>query len=445
MKARASDLWENAVSSLWFVPTLFVAGAVILSFALLYVDENILTDLGASDGLLFGGTAGAARSLLSTIATSLITVVSVAFSIAIVALQQASTQYSPRVLRNFTSDRGSQVVLGTYIATFVYALLIMRGVREAAGGQTAFVPTLSVSVAVVLALVSAGMLVYYISHISTLLQVSSILSSLSQGLHKEIDTLFPGQFGRESEEPRDPATLVESMVKDRRGRESVVRSESAGYLRSIDEGQLEKATRNVHLMWVLPGVGDYLLHGSVLARVWSERPLDSDQQDEVRASFVLDQTRSIYQDPLFGIRQMVDIGVKALSTGINDPTTAEESLSSLADVVTHLLEKEFPSPLRQSDRGTLYLFSRPGFPDFVDASFSQIRRAARNDLHVTLYLLDVLGKLAEEVPNTERALPLRRQVEEILAALDSTAFIQKERQSVRDRARDVLAALDRVR
>lgn len=441
MRAKFANMWENALSSLWFVPALLVLGGVLLSSALLLVDATLAPDLEGRVPWLFQGTAGAARSLLSTVAGSLITVISVAFSITILALQQAATQYSPRVLRNFTSDRGNQVVLGTYLATFTYALLVMRQVREPTGDQAGFVPALSVTMSLVLALVSVGLLVYFIDHISGSLQVSSILASIRQELDAEVDHLFPSEFGRGSEEPPSVEALVQQTAKERRGRETVVRSEGAGYLRRIDEEQLAGVTREVHLVWVHPQIGDYLHPGMVLVKTWSEEPLAEDRQKEVREAFVLDRERSIFQDPLFGVRQMVDIAVKALSPGINDPTTAEQSLANLGDVVARLLVREIPSSLRRTDGGSLYLFNRPGFPVYVDASFSQIRRAARRNVQVTLYLLGRLGELARRVPTSERAAPFRQQVEEILAALDSSDFTPADRRALGDQAREVLAAL----
>ena len=446
MRARLASAWDNALDSLWFIPAVLVLAAVVLSSALLYVDDALAPDVGARVELLFGGTAGAACGLLSTIAGSLITVISVAFSITLVALQQASSQYSPRVLRNFTKDRGNQVVLGTYLATFVYALLVMRQIREATGDQAEVVPALSITMAVALALVSIGMLVYYIDHISGSLQVSNILAAIGDELRVEIDNLFPSRFGRGSQEPPDVATLLARLTEGRRGYEAVVRSEGAGYLRRIDYGQLEKSTPGgTHLAWVAPYVGEYIHPRGELARLWSSGPLDDESLAGMRGCFVLDKSRTIHQDPLFGITQLVDIAVKALSPGVNDPTTAEQSLSALGDAVSQLAGREFPSPLRLSDAGTPYLFSRPSFSDFVDASFSQIRRAAKDDVHVTLHLLGILEEVAWRVPGPERAAPLRVQVEEVLAALQSVGFTAYDQQQIRHKAGRALAALRQAR
>lgn len=441
MLAKLGNWWENAQASLWFVPGLMVLGAAILSAALLYVDDTLAPNLNATLPWLFGGTAGAARSLLSTVAGSLITVISIAFSITIVALQQASTQYSPRVLRNFTKDRGNQIVLGSYLGTFTYALLVMRRVREPAEGQAGFVPALSITMAILLALASVGLLVYFIDHISKSLQVSMILASIRQEVEEEIAHLFPSSFGQASTEPPSRESLIRQLSRERRGRETSVSTTKAGYLRRIDEGQLDEATGGDRLVLVYPQIGDYLMRDEPVARIWSEEPPSQERQERISGAFVLDRERSIYQDPLFGVRQMVDIAVKALSPGINDPTTAEQSLSNLGDVVARLMDREFPSPLRRTEAGTGYLFNRPGFPDYVDASFSQIRRAADRNVHVTLYLLSLLKALGERAPDPERIAPLRRQVEEVLDALGSSGFTRGDRETVRIRAQETIEAL----
>lgn len=444
MRAAIGNFWENANSSLWLVPALLTLGAVVLFTLLLAVDTEVAPDLDERVPWLFGGTAEAARTLLQVISGSLITVVSIAFSITIVALQQASTQFSPRVLRSFTSDRGNQVVLGTYIATFTYALLVMGEVRDETGDQAGFVPSLSVSVAIVLALVSLGMLIYFIHHISQALQVSWILASSQSEAEAEMNSLFPSQIGRGGTDPPSVEKLVEQTEREQRGHETLVHSEEAGYLRRVDPDQLARATqRGVYLLCVLPRIGDFLQHGSVIARLWSEAPLPEQQRKQVRGAFTLDRERSTHQDLITGIREMVDIAVKALSPSVNDPTTAEQCLDYLGDVLVRLAGREFPSPLRRMEHGPLFLFNRPDFDDHVDAAFSQIRRAARDEPHVTGHLLSLLGQLAERVPNPGRAIPIRRQVEEVVAGLEVGDLSQSDRQSLREQARGILMALSR--
>lgn len=176
MRAKFTNVREGLTVSLWVVPALLVAAAVGLAALLLFVDGRAPA-LGGGRPWLFGGTAGAARTLLAAIAGSLITVVATAFSVTLVAIQQASAQFSPRVIRNFMRDRGSQVVLGAYIATFAYALLVLRQVREPSEGAGAFIPALAITGAMALALRCVGLLIYFIHHIAVALQVATITES----------------------------------------------------------------------------------------------------------------------------------------------------------------------------------------------------------------------------------------------------------------------------
>ncbi len=188
MRARLRDLLENIAASLWLVPTLLALLAAGLATLTLFLDERV-PDLGGLQPWLFGGTASAARSLLSSIAGSLITVIALAFSSTIVAIQQASSQFSPRVIRNFIRDKVNQLTFGTYVATFVYALLILRQVRDDQSGVGEFVPALSVTCALVLALTCVGLLIYFIHHTASSLQVATITAAVHHDLRSRFITL----------------------------------------------------------------------------------------------------------------------------------------------------------------------------------------------------------------------------------------------------------------
>jgi uncharacterized membrane protein len=441
LRARIGNLWNNVRDSLWFIPTLMVVGAVALAALLLFVDSDVLDDPDRSALWLFGGSASAARSLLSTVAGSLITVISVAFSITIIALQQASTQYTPRILRNFMADRSNQVVLGTYIATFTYSLVVMRQVRGDDAMTDEFVPALSVSAAILLALLSLAALVYFIHHISSSLQVSTILHTIRHEVEREIEHLFPGHFQPGSSTPATMEDLIGYTEKDRQGDKTSIRSHSTGYLRVVDEDQLfGMAHSAIRMIWVVAGAGAYVQKDSVLAQVWADEPLSEETQEKMRQAFVLDRERTIRQDPLFGIRQIVDMAVKALSPSINDPTTAEQCLNTLGSILATVARKEFPSMLERSENGTRFLMDRPDFSGYVDVCLSQIRRA--NDMvHVTIHLLEMIIQLSQHIPSPERAAPLEIQVNEILAKLDSQGYSETDKQQIRDRCAATLRAL----
>jgi uncharacterized membrane protein len=422
MSAGLMSAWEEVRSSLYFVPGLLVAGAAALAFALLAVD-GVYPNLGGEVGWLFGGSASAGRSLLSTIATSLITVVSIAFSVTMVALQQAATSFTPRVLRTFTRDTGNQVVLGAYIGTFAYALLVMRQIREGADGAgvAEFVPALSISVAIVLALVALALLVYYVHHTSRALEVSWILDSIAAEAEGPLEKLFPRPLGRDTPEPAGASELLARLCPpERQGR--VIRATAAGYLRWIDLDQLEEAAPPpASLIRVHPAMGAYVLPGEPVFTICPDVPLDAAGEARLLAALAFGPERSVEQDELFAVRQMVDIAVKALSPGVNDPTTAEQSLDRIGLMLARLIRREYPSPVREAG-GKTFLFNRPGFADHVGAAFDQIRRASASSVHVSMYLIDLAGRLAAQAPTGERRRALLRQVDAIVEGLPSSGL-----------------------
>ena len=440
MRAKVRHSWENLKASLWFVPSVMVLGALALAWVLGGIDVALGKRESWIEPWFFSGTAASAQTVLAVVAGSLVTVISIAYSVTIVAIQQMAAQFTPRVLRNFTADRSNQAVLGAYMATFVYALLVMRQVRSPES-EPGFVPALSVTVALILALACLGLLIYFIHHLSQLLQVSHFMDNVHDALVEEIDSLYPEGMGTAAGEDVADSWREEDarLASDR----EVVQSTEAGYVRSID-AQTLFAGSDGHTPWlfVRPEVGDFVPHGCVLVEFPRGAAISAQQRDQIRGAFVIDTERTLYQDPLFGIRQLVDIALKALSPAINDPTTAEYSLSHLGDVLGRLADRPFPSRVRLGPSGeTRYHFSRPTWAAFVDAAFGQIRRQAHDNVHVTNYLLRVLYELALRVPPGERGRAIQREVDGVRYVLDRGQFSPADTEMLARQCSRVEAAL----
>ncbi len=442
MREKARNAWENVNSSLWFVPTVLAALALLLASVLVEVDVALLSNAQARGVLpwLFSGTADAARSVLSTIAGSLITVISIAFSLIIIALQQASAQFTPRVLRSFTADRGNQIVLGMYIATFLYALLVLRAVRSASQdlSQVSFVPALSVTVAIVLAIICLGLLIYFIHHTSQSLQVSVILERVRTDLNAQIDARYPDRAPDGIVDQPPLSVLVAALAET--GACHRIHSERTGFIRTIDEDAIRAAPLDgVRSLWIQRQVGEFVTTGGILAEYRADTPPHAPPDGQlarcVRDAFIVDDRRSINQDPLFGVRQLVDIALKGLSPGINDPTTADYALYHLGDALGRLADRAIPPVGESAAGGAAHLFfTRPTWDDFVDAAFDQVRRAATGQVQVLQTLLDVLADLAVHVPPGSRGEAIRRQVAEIRRIVARAEWSEADTQSLTVRA-----------
>lgn len=414
--------WKKISEGLWFIPGLFALGSVALAVLAVRVDQSLLRELDLPVWLFYAGAEGA-RGVLSAIAGSLITVTGVVFSVTIVALQLASSQFTPRVLRNFTSDRGNQVVLGVFIGTFTYSLLVLRTVRSSAEGRDAFVPSLSVTLAVLLTLVSVGFLIYFIDHLARSIQVEQILQRVAEQTIQVIERLSAGDPPAGSAEPKTPP-----------GEPWVLTSAGAGYLQAVDHAAIAETAREGDLLvQVEVSIGEFVLEGTPIARVWPAEAAGEAEEvrDELRSAFVLGIERTPHQDIGRGVLEMVDIAVKALSPGINDPTTSIVAVDRITEVLLVLARRETGRRVTRDEQGDVRVVSgRISFESVVDDSFGAIAVYAADHPRVLRHMLRRLGDLATLVAEPHIA-PLRRQADEILARaeLDSgtkTADLEEE-------------------
>jgi len=426
-------LWESGRSSLWFVPTVLVLGAVVLAQGLIEIDRHIdRTNLEAQWPRLFGAGAAGSRGMLTAIASSMITVAGVAFSITIVALALASSQYTSRILRNFMRDRASQTVLGTFVGIFVYCLVALRSIRG--GDEGAFVPSLAVLFAVALAFVGIGCLIFFIHHIASSIQAESIIQSAANETIDAIDRLFPAEMGEAtgadispgSEPP--PGVQVWQSIPARR----------TGYIQGVDyDGLLGFAGAQNTVVRMERGSGDFVVEGSPLVSVAGGKPPDDETAAHLDALYTIGRQRTMAQDAGFGIRQIVDVALKALSPGINDTTTAVTCVDYLTAVLARLATRQFESPHRM-DEGELRVIARGStFPGMLGEAFDQIRQNAAGNVTVLLSLLQALEVIAVRTQDTHRRQALLRQADLIAEVANRTIPAPQDRDGIE-------AALERV-
>lgn len=412
MWTKLFSLWDTIRGSLWFVPSLMAAGAVLLAFTSLWLDREFIGQHPSGTfAWLYGGGADGAREVLATVASSMITVAGVIFSITVVALTLASQQFGPRLLRNFLRDPGNQIVLGTFISIHLYCLLVLRAVRaEEAGG---FVPHLSVSVTLVLALIGAGVLIYFFHHATSSIRASSVIAAVAEELDRAIDRLFPDLV----EEPGPPPhseTEPRSPEKGEQGGRAI-QALGTGYVQALDTDCLvacAKEARRVIRLHVRPG--DFVIRGAVLARVVPADPVSKDVVKTVNGAFVLGEERTVVQDVRFPAQQLAEMAVRALSPGVNDPSTALACIDRLGAGFIRLAARQVPSPYRYDETGELRLIAYPvTLAQMIDDTVGLIREHGRTSSAVTLRLLDMIIAVAPTVRSAEALTALQQHANSI--------------------------------
>jgi uncharacterized membrane protein len=383
---RGRNLLERIRSSLWFLPALFVTAAIAQGIVLPELEEQ-RGDRGVSTFFFEGGPEGA-RVMLSMIAGSTLTLTVLVFSITIVALQLASSQFSPRVLRTFLRDWYSQASLGVFAATFAYSLTVLRAVRSEEPGVEAFVPRLSVSLAFGWVMVSLAVFVLYVSHTARSLRVVSVIGKVGDETRHMI----------EREVPVDPAPQDDDDVVATVGVARVVGwSGKGGVLRSIDVDRLVRvADRHDLLVEVLPMVGDFVPHLAPLFAVSGGRFGEAPGfDDELVATAELGLERTMVQDLRFGFRQLVDIAERALSPAINDPTTAVQAIDQMHDLLRTLAVRPWPSGRHHGPSGALRVVRRePTWDELVHLAVDEIRVVGASAIQVDVRLRSMLEDLS---------------------------------------------------
>ncbi|MBM9606643.1 DUF2254 domain-containing protein [Desulfopila inferna] len=435
MRTRLFNLWQALRASLWFLPGLMVLSAIILAFLLLYIDGNYSLSANFAGSLLYNAGPEGARSLLSTIAGSVITVTGVTFSITIVALTLASSQFGPRLLRNFMRDTSNQFVLGTFISTFIYCLLVLRSVEAVDGNP--FVPSLSVSMAVVLMLANAGVLVFFIHHISISIQADYVITGVSSELTEHINRIF------EDDNDQQDAGGFDSSRLDGYGHEFYISSSKDGYLQAIDHSGLVKiAQADDYLFFLHSRAGKYVVKGDVLVTVKS-REKSEEKHGPIVRSFIIGTVRTPEQDPEYAIHQLVEVAIRALSPGINDPFTAISCIDRIGSAICFVSTKKFPSSLITDNEDKLRLVTMPvDFTGMVNAAFDQIRQNGQKNVAVTIRLLEVLGNIGRHLEQQEYKDAILRQAVMIQRVGRESFPEENDRADVQQKYGEVLKSLN---
>jgi len=421
---------EALRTNLWLVPALESLLATALFAATVAVDRAAYDGRLTLPTWVLAGSADGARQILTTVAAAVITVVGLVFSITIVALTLASTQFGPRLLRNFIRDRGTQHTLGTFVATFLYTVLVLVAVSPGPHGD--FVPHLSMTVALALTVLDLAMLIYFINHIARTIQLPEVIAAVAADLAKAI--VDQGGADASAVDGRErglsPAELLARM--DSAG--AVIPTPASGYLQYLRHDRLIRIAREADAVIHLPyRPGHFLVEGAPLAVVWP-----AEAAPHVAANLGRGQAtgpyRTLSQDISFGIDQLVEIAIRALSPAVNDTFTALTCIDWLGDCLCRITLGWHPQRVHRDRDGYVRVFAQQvAYDRLVQRAFDKVRQASVAMPAVMIRQLDALHRVAEQTVDPDRRQVLLDQAQLIANTCDATVPEQADRDDVRRR------------
>jgi uncharacterized membrane protein len=428
---------EALRTNLWLVPTVEIALAVALfagSYAL---------DRAAYDGSLhlpswvISGSADAARQILTAIAAAVITVVTLVFSITIVTLTLASTQFGPRMLRNFIRDRITQLTLGSFVATFVYAILALVSIAPGAHGE--FVPHLSITLTMALVIADVAVLVLFIDHIAKSIQLPQVIASIAGDLSGAIEA----EVALPADGPKAGPSLSEMLVRLDED-SGVVRAPSSGYLQYVSMSTLiDISSRGHAVIRLLRRPGHFVVEGEPLADVWPAAAAPGVAR-ALGGAHATGPHRTLTQDLSFAVDQLVEIAIRALSPAVNDTFTALACIDWLGDGLSKIADRWRPAAVHRDGAGHVRVITvTVSFRRLAERAHDKIRQASRGMPAVMIRQLDALAKVMAHTASSEQRELLIEQAAMILRACDESVQEAADRSDVRRRYDLVLRAAER--
>ena len=436
-----SSHWRREVlrTSLWFVPSLEVVAAIGLFIGTLAADRAAYRGEFGLPGWVISGSADAARQVLTTIAAAIITVVGVVFSIILVTLTLASTQFGPRMLRNFIRDRGTQLTLGTFVATFVYAVLVLAAIGTGSHGD--FVPHISVTVTLGLTVIDLAVLIYFIHHTAISIQLPQVIASIAADLAEAIEEQGSGPARPEQERGPSAAELLNRAEAGG----GVLLAPDSGYLQFIKHQDLVRlATEADAVINLEHRPGHFIVRGHRFATVWPPEaaPL---VRHALGGAHIVGPYRTLSQDVSFGIDQLVEIALRALSAAINDTFTALTCIDWLGENLCQIVAQWHPARVHRDERGFIRVIAaEPSYDRLVQRSFEKLRQSSLGQPAVMIRMLDALARIMAETTSDGQRRVLLEQAQMINRACERSVPEAADRADIQRRYEAVLTVESRL-
>ncbi|NNE25463.1 MAG: DUF2254 domain-containing protein [Saprospiraceae bacterium] len=427
--------WKELQATFWFLPVLIICMAVILSIGLVSLDNSITISQEGWLRFFLVNSPDSARSILSTISGAMIGVAGTVFSVTLVALTLASSQFGPRLIRNFMYVKLNQIVLGSYVATYLYCLLVLNSIKDNDGYT--FIPSISILLAIFVAMANIVLLIIFIHQIAVSIQADRVISEISDFIANQLKTLFPEKMGeqKESEGKNNIATTLSAYQK-----QISIKSPKNGYLQYISsEVLVDLVSKQDSLLKVHYKPGSFLVKDIEIAELLTHSNWEQDQIERLLNQFVIGKTKTPQQDLEYSIHQMVEIASRALSPGVNDPYTAIACIDNLTSTMVYLAQAKFPSKYRYDEEGDLRVIAKAlDFEGILDAAFNQIRQFSAGSTAVIIRLMEALTIIQKFTKSEDHKKAVIKHAKMILSLGEQTIKEKNDIEDLRERARIVL-------
>jgi uncharacterized membrane protein len=411
--------WNEIKASFWFVPVLILLLSILLAIGFVYLDSLLELSKGDTNYFFIVNSTSSARAILSTISGAMIGVAGTVFSVTLVALTLASSQFGPRLIKNFMYIRINQLVLGAYIATFLYCLLVLSTIRET--NDYSFIPSISILFAILATVVNILLLIIFIHNIAISIQADKVIADISDFISNQAEGLFPKEFIEEVEGKNIDVITIRSAYSDF----IQLKAPKSGYLQYVDQTALRKiASKENTFVELHYRAGDYLIKDQKLGKLYfkekdkeGDEDLDNEGFDQKKYTnqLVIGKTKSSQQDLEYSIHQLVEIAARALSPGVNDPYTAMSCIDNLCSTICYLATSKFPSKYHFDEEDKLRLVSNViDFEGVLDAAFNQIRQFSKGSTAVIIRLMEALIVINQFVKKEAQKKAIVKHAEMVL-------------------------------
>jgi uncharacterized membrane protein len=427
--------WNELKATFWFTPVLIIIFSVLLAIGFVYIDQTIAFSHEGLGRFFFVKSVDSARTILSTISGAMIGVAGTVFSVTLVALTLASSQFGSRLIKNFMYVKLNQIVLGSYVSTYLYCLIVLNSIQGNNGFT--FIPSLAIFMAIIAAIANIILLIVFIHQIAISIQAEKVISDISVFISKQVRVLFPEKMG---DEPDTEISLPVATIKSEYANIVSVKSPKNGYLQYIDsESLLNVITSCNALFEIYYRPGDYLVEDIEIGKLYTNEELEKDKLEKINFQFLIGKTKTVQQDLEFSIHQMVEIAARALSPGINDPFTAIACIDSLTAIMCYLAQAKFPSKYRVDDKKELRVITNTlDFEGVLDAAFNQIRQFSAGNTAVIIRLMEALLITHEFAKKKSRKKAVIKHVK-------MTLHVGKESIKEENDIKDLVKRLEKIR